>query len=162
MEKDWRKEIMPSWIKKRFKQEMKKRIEPKNLSPNPAAQEAKPALLILAPFLVIFIAILYASGNRLITQDQFLIFVGGGVIVWFAAIIVVWEQQTTSAVSLILFDREMGFTENLHPRCEFYCDKENIREIPAKDKETIAKGPKRGCIHEGTFTDDNTCPGKLS
>jgi hypothetical protein len=41
-------------------------------------------------------------------------------------------------------------------------EKENIREIQSKDKETIAKGPKRGCIHEGTFTDDNTCPGKLS
>jgi hypothetical protein len=109
------------------KSEFEKAVEPKSLNPNPMVKESQLALIIALPFLAGVIGIYIAAKNYMIQPEEFGLLVAVVFIIWFAGLIGFYSYSMGEAVKHILFDREFGFTERLHPRCEIYCMPEDIR-----------------------------------
>lgn len=119
---------MSKWLRRK-KTEHEKAIEPFSLSPNPMVQETKLALVVALPLLIGLMAIMYIARTFYITQAEFGFIMAGLIGLWFCFIIIVYAWAISQASTYILFDREFGFTERLHPRLEIYCKPEDIRGL---------------------------------
>ncbi|MDH5481596.1 MAG: hypothetical protein OEY22_01760 [Candidatus Bathyarchaeota archaeon] len=116
------------WFKKR-KTEHQRALEPFSLSPNPILLEGKIAGLIAVPFLVFISVLLYVATTYYLTQEEFAIMSILGLVIWICMLIMIFAFCMQEAAKRMLFDREFGYTERLHPRCEIYCKPEDIREL---------------------------------
>ena len=114
---------------KRKKTEHQRAIEPFSLSPNPMVQETKFMMLVALPFLAGLMVIIYIGRTYVVTQIEFGFMMAGVFGLWFCFVVIVYAWAISQASTFLLFDREFGYTERLHPRNEIYCKPEDIREL---------------------------------
>jgi hypothetical protein len=108
-------------------------LEPVSLSPNPMVKEGQLAGVIALPFLIFLIAVLAIAKTYYISQEEFALMMGAGFAGWLCLLVGVYFVSVNNAIKHILFDREFGFTERLHPRFEVYCRPEDVRQLIAPD-----------------------------
>lgn len=103
--------------------------EPFTLSPDPMAKEGQLAAVIAVPLLGFLGALIYVAKTYYITQEDFALFALSGLALWICSLVGMFAMAISRANKYMLFDREFGFTERLHPRLEIYALPEDIREL---------------------------------
>lgn len=117
-------------LKKKFaKTIQEKSSEPFSLSPNPMLQQGKLGFIIAFPLLACLAILLYVAQTYYITQEEFLLYSVLGLVGWLCFLATFYSVSISRANQYMLFDREFGFTERLHPRFEIYCKPEDVREL---------------------------------
>jgi len=112
---------------KRKKSMYEKQLDPETLNTNPMVKEGQLGAVIALPLLGFLFGIIFYAKNYAITQEEFTLFSVVGLVVWMVGLIGYYGYALGQAAHFKLFDREFGYSERLHPRCEIYCKPEDIR-----------------------------------